>query len=258
MAALHKVGQQTLTDQELINKFGIKSTDKILDIGGSAKQHDLLPIDTLVDLLQPEDDPYNRSYLKAKYFIKCDITKEKLPFKDNQFEFVLCTHTLEDIYNPFLVIEEMSRVAKRGYIAAPSRGKDSEFSHLDLTDWLTGPRRQPGYAHHKWFFELKNDLMQISVKHYPLLYTAEFMIGKWRGGDEFQYYWEDFIKYEFLDSTDMHTLIENYRQFMKENKKWIKKSWVLIYIDNPYYFIKELAKMMLKRGMGYKKQKSWH
>jgi len=158
-----------LTDKEIIKKFHIKPSDNIIDIGGSMKQHDLVKVDTLVDIIQPKESVYNKQTLLAKRFIRLDITKEILPFKDKEFDFCLCTHVLEDLYNPFLLLDEMSRVSKRGYIATPSMGQDMEYSHLDLTNWKTGPRRVPGVSHHKWFFTQKNGVMQIIPKNYPLL-----------------------------------------------------------------------------------------
>lgn len=38
----------------------------------------------------------------------------KLPFKDEEFETVLCTEALEHFYNPFQAIAEMRRVLKKG------------------------------------------------------------------------------------------------------------------------------------------------
>src|SRR3972149_1607903 len=110
----------SLTDSELIEKYKVKPTNKILDIGGSMKQHKELVIDTLVDIIRPEDAPYGKSKLKAENFVRLDITREKFPFKDKEFDFCICTHTLEDLTTPFLAIDEMSRVAKRGLIITPS------------------------------------------------------------------------------------------------------------------------------------------
>src|SRR5687768_10284392 len=140
-----------LTDLEIIKKLKIKSTDRVLDIGGSMRQHEFIKIDTLADILPPEEAPYWPTKLSANKFVKVDITKSKLPFKDKEFDVCLCTHTLEDLPSPFLVIEEMSRVAKRGLIVTPSMGQDMVFLPIDYTDWLTGARRVPGHAHHKWF-----------------------------------------------------------------------------------------------------------
>ncbi len=236
-----------------MNPYKIKTTDRILDIGGSSKQRQDVTVDTLVDLNRPEDDAYWPTKLMASHFVKVDICREKLPFKDKEFDFCFCTHTLEDLYNPFLVIGEMSRVAKRGYIATPSRGFDMVFTHFDLTDWLTGPRRVPGQAHHKWFFENKNSTMVITPKNYPLLYTREFQVTNWSGEPEFQFAWENKIKFKITDGIDFHGLIKNYRHFFAENKSKITTSSVLFYLDNPYYFVKENGKLILRRGMGFKK-----
>ncbi len=241
-----------LTDQQLIDKFGIKEGDRVLDVGGSTKQHDVIAVDTIVDIVKPEEAPYWQSKLKAKHFVRLDITKKKLPFQDNEFDFCVCTHTLEDLDMPFLIMNEMSRVAKRGYIAVPTRGKDSEFSHFNLTDWLSGPRRSPGLAHHKWFFEIIGNELQITPKNYPLLYTQEFSIVKWSGNEELQFYWGNKINYKAFDSVNFHDLIKNYRNFMLKNRKLVKKGKPLIFLDNPYFMFKELIKLILKKGEGFK------
>lgn len=229
-----------------------RTSDRILDIGGSSKQRQGVVVDTLVDLHRPENDAYWPSKLQAKHFVKVDICREKLPFADKEFDFCFCTHTLEDLYNPFLVIDEMSRVAKRGLIITPSRGADMVFSHFDLTDWRTGPRRVPGQAHHKWFFENKSGTMVITPKNYPLLYTPEFHVAGWTGEPEFVYFWDGAIKYRVFDSIFFHGLIKNYREFTRANRKNLFFSPTLFYLDNPLIMVRELFKLILKRGTGFK------
>jgi len=236
-----------LTDEEIIKKYKIKPIDRVLDIGGSMKQHDLIKVDTLVDIIEPTESIYNKKELLAKKYVKLDVTKDKLPFKDKEFDFCLCTHVLEDLYNPFHLIEEMSRVSKRGYISTPSMGKDMEYSHLNLSDWKTGPRRVPGISHHKWFFTQKNGMMQIIPKNYPLLSTKKFQIIKWLGDNEFQFYWEEKIKYVEIRDLYFHKLIKFYEDFLRTNKKNIRKGNVIIFLDNPYYYIKEITKLFLMK-----------
>ncbi len=231
-----------LTDDEIIEKLKIKPTDRVLDVGGSAKQHEKIFIDTIVDLVRPEETPYQTSKLKAKKFVQLDITRQKFPFKDKEFDICLCTHTLEDLYDPFLAIEEMSRVGKKGLIITPSRGREMEFSHFNLTDWQTGPRRLPGYSHHYWLFENKNGVMHLTPKNYPLLYSGDFHIVKWAGEEEFKFFWEKEIKYEAFNPTNFHALIAEYKHFVWENKMFIKTGPVLFYFDNPLYYIKEIIR----------------
>ncbi len=240
-----------LTDRQIIEKYKIKSSEKILDVGGSMKQHEGLKIDTLVDIFRPEEVPYTPSKLIAKNFVRLDVARERLPFGNKEFDFCLCTHTLEDLSNPELAINEMARVAKRGYIVTPSFGSDLVFSHVDFTDWLTGARRVPGAAHHKWLFYKKGKKMRIIAKNYPILYTPRYQIAGWSGEQEFEYYWEDKIDYEIVNDISPHRLIEEYDLFMKMNRGKIKRGLVLIFLDSPYHYLKELSKLLLKKGYGF-------
>lgn len=243
-----------MTEEEIIKKLKINSSDKVLDIGGAMRQKEIIQVHTLVDLLKPEEAPYGRSKLKAQNFKKVDITKEILPFANKEFDVCLCTQTLEDLYNPFLVLEEMQRVAKRGYIETPSFGADIVFSHVDVTDWLTGFRRTPGNAHHKWLFQKENGVLKIIPKNYPILYSPEFQVTNWKGERHMEFIWKDKLIYKEIVMLDFHSLISEYRKFFKTRKKEIVKGRALIFIDNPYYFLKQIAKFVLKKGSGFRKR----
>jgi hypothetical protein len=245
-----------VADQEIIDKYKIKGRDRVLDVGGSMDQHKHIKVDTLVDIIRPEDAPYGPSKLRAKNFVKVDITKDRLPFKDKEFDFCLCTHTLEDLYNPFLVLSEMQRVAKRGLIVTPSMGHDMVYTHVDITDWLTGVRRLPGEAHHKWFFQKTGiNTVHIIPKVYPVLYTSDFHITEYKGEPEFIFYWKDKFKVLEEMSLNIHELIEVYRGFLNKNKKLIKKGTTLFYLDEPTYYLKAFVKKIFKLGEGFKMRK---
>ena len=99
-------------------KLNIKSTDKVLDIGSGHFPHPRANV--IVDKFV--DDNYHRSgditVLKHQKFIQAD--GENLPFEDNEFDYVLCTHTLEHVEHPDRFIKEMCRVGKRGFLETPS------------------------------------------------------------------------------------------------------------------------------------------
>lgn len=241
-----------LTDKEIIANLKIGSMDRVLDVGGSMAQHTSINIDTLVDLIRPEDSPYKPTKLRASRFIKIDFTKDKLPFKDKEFDVCLCTHVLEDLASPFLVMNEMSRVSKRGLIVTPSMGCDMVFSPIDYTNWLTGARRVPGEAHHRWFFVGSGRKLEVIPKVYPILYTENFQVTKWSGIAEMEHYWKDEIVYEEFTSINIHKLIDRYEEFINKNQKEIKISRTLYFVDNPFNLIKAISKKVLKRGAGYK------
>lgn len=69
-------------------------------------------------------------------FYEVDI--ERLPFGDNEFEFIFCSHVLEHLDNPGLAMREMIRVGNSGYIEVPTRLSDIIFNFT----WLEN--------HHKW------------------------------------------------------------------------------------------------------------
>ena len=79
---------------------------------------------------------------------RLDVVREPLPFADKAFDFVYCRHTVEDLAYPDLLLSEMNRVARAGYIETPS-------PIAELTRGVDGPRygRQVpyrGYIHHRW------------------------------------------------------------------------------------------------------------
>jgi len=244
-----------ITDREIISRFKIKPKDKVLDIGGSMRQREEIRVDTLVDIISPEEAPYGPSKLQATHFVRLDVVKQKLPFKDKEFDFCLCSHTLEDLTYPFLVIEEMERVAKRGLIVTPSMGADMVFSHINFTDWLTGARRVPGLGHHKWFFYKRRGKLRIIPKNYAILFTHRFQVVDWRGEDEALNYWEEGIDYEAGDDLNIHKLIDEYKAYIRNNNSKITFGRALFFIDSPIIYIKELAKSLLNRGEGFKYRK---
>ncbi|HKB88288.1 MAG TPA: methyltransferase domain-containing protein [Patescibacteria group bacterium] len=246
-----------INDREIIKRLKIKSKDRVLDVGGSMQQHELIQIDTLVDIIRPEEAPYISSNLKAARFVQADITRDKLPFKDKEFDVCLCTHTLEDLSNPFLIMNEMSRVAKRGIIVTPSMGIDMVFSDIDFTDWLTGFRRVPGQAHHKWFFVKEKGIIKVIPKNFPILYTSDFHIVKWLGSPEFIYVWNNDINYKEFISLNIHNLIDEYKRFLTFNTKSIKFGKVLYFIDSPLAIFKAFIKKLLRRGEGYTYRKNF-
>jgi hypothetical protein len=83
----------------------------------------------------------------------CD--RAPFPFSDGQFDFVICSHTLEDVRDPVWVCTEISRIGKAGYIEVPSR--------LEEQSWgVTGP--YVGRHHHHWLVDADESGLEFIFK----------------------------------------------------------------------------------------------
>ncbi len=97
-----------------------------------------------------------------------DINKDRLPYEDKSVDFLYCRHTLEDLYNPFWACQEMSRIAKSGYIETPSpvaefcRGVDG------------GSPSYRGYVHHRYLIWADKDML-IFLPKYPIIEHFNFV-----------------------------------------------------------------------------------
>ncbi len=104
--------------------FGVKSGDKVIDIGSG---HIPFPLATHLSDITLTDHGYGRAgapfkHVDGKPVYECNI--EKLPFAEKEFDFAYCSHVLEHVDDPIKACRELMRVAKRGYLETPNRAKD--------------------------------------------------------------------------------------------------------------------------------------
>jgi len=99
-------------------------------------------------------------------WIRRDICDRlSLPFDDDQFDFAVCSHTLEDLRDPVWVCSELARVAKAGYIEVPSR--------LEEQSW--GVEGQfVGWGHHRWLIDMTEAAIEFVVKPHSLHGRPEY------------------------------------------------------------------------------------
>lgn len=135
----------------------IKPGEKVLDIGGWACPFnradyvlDAQPYDTRGFYRtfggQPSQGGDVERFTRDTWIVRdiCDHTP--YPFIDKSFDWVICSHTLEDVRDPLWVCHEMIRIAKRGYIEVPSRQVESSRG------WEVG--RLAGLSHHRWLIDI--------------------------------------------------------------------------------------------------------
>lgn len=97
----------------------------------------------------------------AATWVQRDICeKTPWPFADKQFDFSICSHTLEDVRDPLFVCSELIRVSKRGYIEVPSRLSES------CRGWE--PTGTAGLSHHRWLIDLEEKHLRFTHKFHMI------------------------------------------------------------------------------------------
>tara|TARA_B110000014_G_C19926469_1_gene479273 strand:+ start:196 stop:810 length:615 start_codon:yes stop_codon:yes gene_type:complete len=127
------------TSINFINKIlGENLNWKILDIGCGYRAHKNASV--IADKQDLADFYKNRNFVLIK--------EKKLPFKDNEFDYVIASHVIEHVEDFEFFIKELERVSKKGYIELPSKiGDNLVFENKN---------------DHIWWFEfddIKNQLL---------------------------------------------------------------------------------------------------
>lgn len=196
----------------------VRPTDIVLDVGGGSKpfsRADYVLDFQAWDYQREQGDMWFRDLWPKPHFskgtwIQWDLcSREPWPFKDKQFDFVFCRHTVEDIRDPVWVCQEMVRVAKSGYLETPSR----------IVESIPGIERSRycGYSHHHWLCEQTAAGIQFTFKHAQLHGYSRFhlTVGPQFGAGAAQHSW--------IESTDP------LRQIFAVVNRWFREI-------NPKYF----------------------
>jgi len=119
----------------------IPKRGKILEIGSGGSPHPKSTI--LCDKYLTDKERSGSKLLIDRPFVIAD--GERLPFKDNEFDYSICTHVIEHSNNPALFLNELMRISKKGYIETPS---------------ILWEEMQPFREFHKWLiFSVDNKLI---------------------------------------------------------------------------------------------------
>jgi hypothetical protein len=133
-------------DRAEICKSLLTTGQRILDVGGW--QGDIFQYGTtpnaVLDIFPPKNNKVVEEWITGDACRK-ETWKDIEP---KSFDFSICSQILEDCYDPFVIMNELSRVSKEGYIETPRI-------------WMEGTRFQVyknrnirGYAHHIWMVDV--------------------------------------------------------------------------------------------------------
>ena len=121
------------SSKQFIDKLLNQNPDwKVLDIGCGYTAHKNA---TVICDIQDLSNFYN-----DKNFVKLD--ENILPFKDNEFDFVIASHVIEHVKDVNTFIKELSRVSSKGYIELPTilednlvfENKKDHIWHMEFDD----------------------------------------------------------------------------------------------------------------------------
>jgi hypothetical protein len=160
------------------------------------------------------------------------ITDRKMDGR--KWDFAVCTHVLEDIRNPPMVLEMLPQIAKEGFISMPNKMwelgycenvKPENYIEARLIPGVNGHTYR-GFFHHRWIYTIKNGTLWM----FPKLNFIEFMDGlPWMPKDreetdlffhELSFWWKDDIPYKIVNGDFLgpqpNYVFEYYRDQLRE------------------------------------------
>ncbi len=201
----------------------ISPTDKVLDIGGWSIPFnranyviDLMPYATRG--IHGFQGPRKEYFSKSTWILQDISSRKLLPFKNKEIDFVICSHTLEDIKDPIFVCSEIMRVGKRGYIEFPSRTVETimgmEGEHF------------AGYSHHRWLIDIVDDMIIFRFKNHFIHHSWKYhlpksYLKKLKPEDHVSYlFWENNFKYEEVITNSSLNTRGEMEEFVKNKKAY--------------------------------------
>ena len=197
---------------------------RVLDIGGGMNNWAAEYVTHVIDYFHTEKE--NPEIILFNFNME-DYESWDVVFDDvkkfGKFDFIISTHTLEDLNNPSEVCKIINRIGESGFVAVPS--KYAEFTVHENWYPSTGAKVKgyKGFHHHRWVFTMKDNvfigypklglLEHINLIDYPtnkepasVLFTEIYFI------------WEDNFSYEFVAPWQLihNTLGENKINALKE------------------------------------------
>ena len=174
--------------------MNIRADDFVLEIGSG--HNPKTRSDVLCDKFIGDDEQRGGPIIADRPIVEAD--GQFLPFANNAFDYVICSHVLEHVEDPRRLIAELMRVANRGYIETPSEIGERIY----------------GWHYHNWIVNLIEGrlILQKNNKRPEFGQLFHTLAAKDKYWKQFhithhnlflvQYEWEGEIKYEILPEQD--------------------------------------------------------
>jgi hypothetical protein len=194
MIVNYKYGISHNRDLEVINYIkDVKSTNKnykVIDIGASLNAWTDSITDATIDIIENPNKNKLHFLGNLNYF---EVWKNVLDYvnENGKFDFSICTHTLEDISNPKLVADMISKISNSGFISFPSKYYECNRHNRSFTGWL----------HHRWIFNYEKE----KIIAYPKLPFIEYLdylkfdMSEYNTLEELSFFWQDSTNIEIIN-----------------------------------------------------------
>ena len=179
----------------------------------------------------------NEEGSRLKNYTKANVSEDKLPYADKEFDFVYLRHVIEDLWNPIHCLNEISRIAKEGWIETPSPLCEMTKG-VDGQENFDAPWR--GYAHHRYIVWNDNETLKILPK-FPMVdfYTnfnqaklEELLKHSFNWGT--YYHFKDTVNYKllqmgreadfnFIDYSYNDTIVKAIEEGFAQNNKMLER-----------------------------------
>ena len=139
------------------------------------------------------------NYYKDRKFVK--LENNQLPFKDNEFDFVIASHVMEHVKDLKFFIGELERISKKGYIELPTK----------LEDNLVFENKKD----HIWHMDFDDDNLKLLISKKvqyiePIITvsTIQRLRDNFKASLVFELYWENKIDFQFVENDEQLSKIK--------------------------------------------------
>ena len=202
-------------------KENFPENSKVLDIGGGADCWGLPEVTHIADMfvdpndkitLEKESPNVELFCFNVEHYEEWEVLEDYCD-KNGLFDFVICSHTLEDLNAPFVCCKKMNKIGKAGYIALPSRY--AEMVRFECYYPTNDPiRGYKGFHHHRWMYRLHENKLLGYPKQNWIEYLSE-PLGSRSLSDqaretgtnfipaEFSFLWKEDFNFKFYHASEM-------------------------------------------------------
>ena len=204
---------------------------KVIDIGGSAEYTNWSYgiTDYIVDIVKPQKNNCDIKYFELNINFESDFNELLEYVKTNgKFDFCICSHIIEDISLPQVLLNNIKYIANEGFIGIPSKYR--ELSKIE-GNYL-------GYIHHRWIYSIKNN----ELIAFPKLNFIDYEKKLTNIGDpndsleDLSFFWKNSIPYSVINNNYMgpsvNAVFNYYNELISDDIDDLQKNNYVYHIEH--------------------------